>query len=136
MSLTDPRDALVLTMVLASAADGDMTDAEMARIDMQLNYLPAFDGWGADRFDSVIKECLGFFDQADGLTAALAHIRDVLPDHLRETAYAVACDMVAADGKASQEELRVLELMRHALDIGRLHASAIEYGTRVRSMKP
>lgn len=136
MSLTDPRDALVLTMVLASAADGEMTDAEMTRIGMQLNYLPAFKGWGEDRFDEVIRDCLGFFDQADGLTAALDHIRAVLPEHLRETAYAVACDMVAADGKASQEELRVLELMRHALDIGRLQASAIEYGTRVRSMKP
>lgn len=134
MSLTDPRDALVLTMVLASAADGDMTDAEMTRIGMQLQYLPAFAEWGEARFEDVIDECLRFFDRPDGLNAALEHIKSVLPHHLRETAYAVACDMVAADGKASQEELRVLELMRHVLDIGRLQASAIEYGTRARSM--
>ena len=38
----------------------------------------------------------------------------------------------AADGKASQEELRFLELLRHRLEVGRLPAAAIERAARAR----
>jgi len=132
MPLTDPRDALLLTMVLASAADGDMSDAEMENIGVQVRFLPAFRGWDLDQFDNVAAECLRLLGQSDGLHDALAAIQEMLPDDMYETAYALACDMVAADGHATQEELRILELMRHELGIGRLQASAIEYGTRAR----
>jgi tellurite resistance protein len=44
----------------------------------------------------------------------------------------VACDVAAADGEASQEELRVLELMRDRLNIDRLIAAGIERGARAR----
>ena len=40
----------------------------------------------------------------------------------------------AADGLATQEELRLLELLRHRLDVGRLEAAAIERGARARHM--
>ena len=48
------------------------------------------------------------------------------------TAYAIACDLVAVDGNATEEELRVLELIRHRLNIDRLIAAAIERGARAR----
>jgi hypothetical protein len=51
---------------------------------------------------------------------------------LRETAYAIACDLVAADGEASQEELRIIELIRDRLNIDRLIAAAIERSSRAR----
>ena len=68
----------------------------------------------------------------NGLEDALAAIKTALPRKLRETAYAIACDVAAADGEASQEELRILELMRHRLDIDRLIAAGIERGARAR----
>jgi len=40
--------------------------------------------------------------------------------------------VAAADGKASQEELRLLEMIRDRLDIGRLPAAAIERAARAR----
>ena len=43
-------------------------------------------------------------------------------------------DVVAADGDASQEELRMLEMIRHRLDVDRLSAAAIERGARARHM--
>ena len=51
-----------------------------------------------------------------------------------ETAYALACDVVTADGRHSQVELRMLEEVREELKIDRLHAAAIEWGARVRHM--
>jgi tellurite resistance protein len=68
----------------------------------------------------------------NGLDEALKSIRKALPAKLRETAYAIACDVAAADGEASQEELRVLELIRHRLDIERLIAAGIERGAKAR----
>ena len=53
---------------------------------------------------------------------------------LWETAYAIACDVAAADGSLRQQELRFLEELRHALNIDRLHAAAIERGARARHM--
>ena len=71
-------------------------------------------------------------NRENGLEEAFAEIKTALPAHLRETAYAIACDVVAADGEASQEELRVLEMMRHRLNIDRLIAAGIERGARAR----
>ena len=42
----------------------------------------------------------------------------------------MACDIVAVDGEARQEELRWLEMLRHGLEVERLHAAAIERGYR------
>ena len=59
-------------------------------------------------------------------------IDEALPERLRETAYALAVDVVAADGVASQEELRLLEIFRHTVKVGRLEAAAIERGAAAR----
>jgi hypothetical protein len=40
--------------------------------------------------------------------------------------------VAAADGRVSQEELQLLEWLRHGLDIRRLDAAAIEHGAKVR----
>ena len=61
-------------------------------------------------------------------------MRETLPEKLYETAYAIACDVVAADGAAGQEELRLLEMIRHELELDRLIAAGIERGARARHM--
>jgi len=71
-------------------------------------------------------------DHHRALIYTLTVIKAALPAKLRETAYAIACDLVAADGEASQEELRILELIRHRLNLERLVAAAIERGARAR----
>jgi hypothetical protein len=72
------------------------------------------------------------FEEEDGIEALFGLIRDALPEKLYETAYAMACDVAAADGRLGQGELRLLEEMRYELDIDRLAAAAIEHGARVR----
>ena len=58
----------------------------------------------------------------------------VRPKKLYETAYALACDVAAADGRITQEEARVLYMIRDRLGIGRLPAAAIERGSRARHL--
>lgn len=132
--MTDPQSALIYTMVLASAADGTMSDKELASIGEMVRHLPVFRGFDTNRIAAVSSECQEMLQDDSGLDKALDEIKAALPDYLRETAYAIACDVVAADGRASQEELRLLELIRYRLGIDRLHAAAIERGARARHM--
>jgi len=132
--MIDHQAALIYTMVLVSASDNNMTDAEMRIIGDNVRDLPAFAGYDGEKLTTTLRECAALLAQENGLDEAFRHIKEALPAKLRETAYALACDVVAADGEASQEELRVLELIRHRLHIDRLIAAAIERGTRARFM--
>lgn len=130
--MIDAHSALIYTMMLVSAADTDMTDAELQIIGDIVNHLPVFRDYEQKRFTKDLKECAQLLAKEDGLEQALKGIKSALPQKLRETAYALACDVAAADGEASQEELRVLELLRHRLGIDRLIAAGIERGARAR----
>ena len=63
---------------------------------------------------------------------ALKQIATALPAPLRETAYALAVEVAAADGRPAEVELRMLELIRHTLHVDRLVAAAIERGAQAR----
>ena len=65
---------------------------------------------------------------------SLASSETTCPEGLNETAYALACDVAASDGHIYEGELRLLEEMRYELQIDRLHAAAIERGSRARHM--
>jgi len=128
--------ALVYTMVLVSAADNDMSDRELRVMGELVSFLPVFEDFDKELLGSAASACAELLDKESGLEDALALIRGALPEKLRETAYALACDVAAADGAAGQEELRMLELIRHRLEVDRLHAAAIERGSRARYARP
>lgn len=130
--MIDHQSALIYTMVLVSAADRDMTDAELGMIGDIVQHLPVFKGYDAESLPQAASVCVDLLSGDNGLEHALEVIRAALPERLRETAYALACDIAAADGEATQEELRILELLRHRLNMERLVAAAIERGARAR----
>ena len=130
--MLDHHRALIYTMVIVSAADSDMPDAELRIIADIVGDLPVFRDFDRDELPRVLNDCTDLIGRDDGLEETLKAIKTALPAKLRETAYAIACDLVAADGEATQEELRVLELIRHRLSIDRLIAVAIERGAKAR----
>ncbi len=132
--MIDHHDALIYTMVLASAADSDMSDSELHRIGEIVRFLPVFRDYDVQNLPRAAAECAEALDDPKGLDNALTLIGEALPDKLRETAYALACDVIAADGRAGQEELRLLELIRDRLELDRLIAAAIERGARARHL--
>jgi len=128
----DRHTALIFTMVLVSAAEGVMTDAELGTIGQQVRYLPVFRGFDHDRLTAVGRECAELLRQEDGLDIACDMIAEALSPRLRETAYALACDVAAVDGTLAEEEANLLELLRRRLNIDRLVAAAIERATQAR----
>ena len=132
-SLT-PEDCLIALMVAISASDQNIRTAELVTIEAVVNHLPVFASYDADRIKSVSQTVFDLFAVEDGLDALFGLIRDNLPEKLNETAYALACDVAASDGKLLEAELRLLEEIRYELSIDRLHAAAIERGARARYM--
>lgn len=119
-------------MVLVAAADQELTDPELRKIGEVITGLPAFADFDPASLGSVVATCADLLHADEGLDAVLGLVADALPDDLRETAYALACDVAAADGRLPSEEIRVLELIRHGLEIERLVAAGIERGARAR----
>jgi len=131
-----PQDALLAVMIACSASDQDMRTAELLAIQSMVNLMPVFAGYDTDRMRRVAQIVFDLFEEEDGLDAFFGLIRSVLPERLNETAYALACDVITADGRHSQEELRMLEELREELKVDRLHAAAIEWAARVRHLQP
>lgn len=128
------QDALVALMVAVSASDEDIRTSELVKITNIINHLPVFAGFDAERTPRVSRMVFDLFEQEDGLEALFGLIRDALPERLFETAYALSCDVAAADGRIDGPEVRMLEEIREELDLDRLHAAAIERGARARHM--
>ncbi len=124
--------ALIYTMVMVSAADRNMTDAELSVIGEIIRHLPIFKDFNQENLSEIAAACADILEVDDGLDQALQLVDASLPVELRETAYALACDVAAADGEVHQEEIRLLEMIRHGLEIDRLNAAAIERGARAR----
>lgn len=126
------EDCLVALMVAVSAADETIRTSELVRIQATVNHLPVFAKYDIDRMEVVSQTVFDLFEQEDGIEALFGLIRDNLPERLFETAYALACDVAAADGTITENENRMLEEIRYELNIDRLHAAAIERGARAR----
>lgn len=129
---TSPQDALIYTMVLAAVADSAIGERELGKMSRIVQALPAFEGYDIDRIPEIASECHALLQDVNGIEKVIAVIDEALPTELHETAYALAVDVVAADGVAGQEELRLLEIFRHELHVGRLEAAAIERGAAAR----
>ncbi|MBI1775168.1 MAG: tellurite resistance TerB family protein [Proteobacteria bacterium] len=134
--LVNHHAALIYTMVLVSAADRNMTDAELQTIGEIVRHLPVFQDFDVEELAKIASSCVDLVNADDGLEKTLERIHKALPPHLCETAYALACDVAVSDARQpSQEVLRLLELVRHRLGVERLVAAAIERGARARYSK-
>ncbi|MEM8579970.1 MAG: tellurite resistance TerB family protein [Pseudomonadota bacterium] len=129
-----PQDALVALMVAVSASDETIRTAELISIEQIVNYLPVFAGYDIDRMRQTSQIVFDLFAEEDGLDALFGLIREALPARLLETAYALACDVAAADGKLRDTELEMLAEVRYQFNIDRLAGAAIERGARARHL--
>ena len=126
------QDCLVAVMIAVSASDEDIRTSELITIQSIVNHLPIFSDYDVDRIKTVAAMVLDLLSEEEGLDAFFGLIRSSLPGGLNETAYVIACDVAAADGKMGQEELRMLQEIRYELSIDRLHGAAIETSARAR----
>ena len=131
-TILSPQDALVSIMLAVSVADGSVRTAELVQITNLIENLPAFADFDQAKLQDMGPMMMRLMNEDDGLDRLFDLVRRFLPERLWETAYALACDVAAADGKISGPEGEMLEAIRDELSLDRLHAAAIERGARAR----
>src|SRR5262245_23314438 len=87
----------------ASACDGHIADEEAQGLFTITERMKLFDGVTPPKWNSMMDQLLKILkkDGPDGLVAKCAK---ALPDELRDTAFANACDIILADGVVEDEE--------------------------------
>lgn len=131
----DPQEALACAMVLVAAADGGITDQEIGVMAALVQTLPVFHGFSSANLEQATDAAVSLLLESDGLAHGTRLIREALEPRLRETAYALACEVIAADGTAKQSSLQMLEYLVAELQVDRLVAVAVERGVRARHQR-
>jgi tellurite resistance protein len=135
--MTEPlshHDVLIYVMVTISAVDRTMNDEELARIGEIVSNLPVFADFNQEDLVKSAEACGEILSADGGLEQVLRLVQERLPKKLRETAYAIALEIAAADHMIKPEEIRFLELLSDSLELDNLTTAAIERGIRARNM--
>jgi hypothetical protein len=129
----DPQSALVCTMVLVAAAEsGGISDREIGVMATLVQTLPIFEGFSTDALRDAADAAINLLRDENGLPHAGRLIREALDTRLRETAYTLACEVIAAETDHGQAILQMLAFIGAELRLDRLVIAAIERGTRAR----
>jgi tellurite resistance protein len=120
------EQALIYVMVMMSGVEGRIKTEELAELELLIRTLPVFQRFDSTRLATVVQECGDMLQENEGLETVLGLVKDQLPVRLRETAYALAVEVAAADLVVGKEELRFLAILRDALGLDKLATAAIE----------
>lgn len=132
MSKPTPQEALVYIMVIVSASDRDMGDEELARIGAIIRTLPVFEGFAQSQTLAVAQECRRLLHENPGMEGVLSLVASSLGAELRETAYALAVDVAAADHSLNLAEAGMLEIVRERLGVDETVAAMIDRVAAIR----
>jgi uncharacterized membrane protein YebE (DUF533 family) len=132
IAMISAQEALVYTMVAAAEADREIADAEIDLIGDLGNHLPIFKGVDRAAMTEMATRCSDLLAQPGGSDRIFTLIRQALPMPLRDTAYALACDVIAVDSRLNRAEMRILENVRTQLEVDPAMARAIERVAEVR----
>lgn len=132
MSDITAQDALVMLMVMVSASDRSMKDEELAKIGEIVSSFPVFAGYSHERLVATSETASLALSEEGGLQSVLDSIAQAIPEKLRDTAYACGVEVAAADLALRQEELRMLQMLRDALDLDKLTVAALERSAMAR----
>jgi uncharacterized membrane protein YebE (DUF533 family) len=130
--MLSPQEALVYTMVAAAEADHEIADAEISLIGDLANHLPVFRTMDRAALTAIATACSEALAKPGGRERVFRQIRTALPRQLRDTAYALACDVIAVDSRLQRGEMHTLEWLRTELEVDAAMARAIEQVAEVR----
>lgn len=111
-----PAEAFAAITMIAVASDGYVADAEAQAVSVALSRMKLFNSYPGDVMRKMIDRLLGIMER-QGVNALLNAAVATLPHDLQETAFAVATDIVLADGEVTEEEETLLNNLCRALEI-------------------
>lgn len=115
-STISPAEALANIALVAIAADGYLAKQESEDMTMLLSRMELFSGYSSEALHRLLDRLLMRLKQ-EGPGALINQAKRVLPPDLRETAFAIATDLVLSDRTVTPQEQSFLEDLCVILDI-------------------
>ena len=119
-----PCEALTAIIVAAARADGSILPCEADRVEHTLSTLPLFRGHSAEALRAVVERVVSTMRNGDA-GSALTRAAEGLAPNLRGTAFAIAVDVLLADGRLREPERQFMEDLRRLLQVRRSFAHKV-----------
>jgi len=119
-----PAEAFIAIALIAIASDGYVADTEVQAIYVAISRMKLFTSYPFDIVRKMINNLLGIIER-QGVDTVLNAAISVLPHDLEETAFAVATDIILADGEITEEEETLLNHLYQVLEISEDTATKI-----------
>jgi uncharacterized tellurite resistance protein B-like protein len=119
-----PQDAVLAVLVAAIAADGELAPAEGARLNALVSSMRLCRGVGPDQLPHMINHALQLVTGTtpDALLPACAA---AIPEELRASVFALAVELVFADGTIAEREKGFIDALQAALAVDEATAMKI-----------
>ena len=111
-----PAEAFAAITLTATASDGYLSEEESRGITATLSRMKLFRSYPHEVMNRLFDKLLGIL-QRDGINTLFDTAKESLPLDLREAAFAVAADLVLAEGIVTEEEHNFLNDLYQALGI-------------------
>ena len=111
-----PAEGFAAIMLLVVAADGYLADDEISLLNATLGRMKLFRSYSVDVMRRMFDNLSGIL-RRDGADVLFNAAIETLPHDLYETAFAIATDLVLADGEVSKEEEELLGSLCRALNL-------------------
>ncbi|MBN3887108.1 MAG: tellurite resistance TerB family protein [Nostoc sp.] len=112
----NPTEAFAVIILVATASDGYLSLEQANSITFVLSRMKLFKSYPHEMMSRLFDKILGIL-QGDGLNALFNAAKDSLSQDLREAAFAVATDLVLAEGIVGEEEKNFLNDLYQALGV-------------------
>ena len=112
----NPAEAFAAIALIAIASDGHFSGEEVDLINTSLRRMQLFKSYPTDVLQRMYDKLFGIL-RRDGIPVLLESAKASLPFELRESAFAIATDLILSDGTVTPEEESFLNDLCHALDI-------------------
>ncbi|MBI2497147.1 MAG: tellurite resistance TerB family protein [Opitutae bacterium] len=115
--LLNVEEAFAAVLLVAVAADGHVSDEEKREFAAIVNRVQLYRAMNGDQFSAMMDKLHGLH-RREGSERLIERAAQSLPSELRETVFALAADLVLADGSVEADEKTLLELLQSRLGIG------------------
>lgn len=111
-----PEEAFAAIALVAIAADGYLSDQEGRDMNHVLSRMQLFQSYSHDVMHRMFDKLLSLL-KLQGPSVLIDAAKAQLPQHLKETAFAIATDLVLSDGTVTAQEQAFLDDLYRILEI-------------------
>ena len=110
------QEAFAGILLGASACDGHISSEEVQSLFTTTERMKMFENVSPNKWNSLMDALVKILKK-DGPMKLVDRCAKALPDGLRETVFANACDIVLADGTVEDEEKEFLDHLQRVLEL-------------------